>query len=108
MTELTDGIRARASTDQEDEVEDSSEFVSFFPDIVWSLRDMTLKMEADGHCVMADEYLENLLKLKEGTEINSVDEIARNLYTFWVLIFSFLFPCFWIFLRSNSYLPSAN
>ncbi|XP_059122609.1 guanylate-binding protein 1-like [Peromyscus eremicus] len=67
VTELTDRIRARTSPDQEDEVEDSAEFVSFFPDFVWSLRDMTLKMEVDGFHVTADEYLENSLKLKEGT-----------------------------------------
>ncbi|XP_042135971.1 guanylate-binding protein 1-like isoform X2 [Peromyscus maniculatus bairdii] len=66
VTELTDRIRARASPDQEDEGEDSAEFVSFFPDFVWSLRDMTLKMEIDGVHVTADEYLENSLKLKEG------------------------------------------
>ncbi|XP_059121025.1 guanylate-binding protein 1-like [Peromyscus eremicus] len=67
VTELTDRIRARSSSDQEDEGEDSAEFVSFFPDFVWSLRDMTLKMEVDGVHVTADEYLENSLKLKEGT-----------------------------------------
>ncbi|XP_040607612.1 guanylate-binding protein 1 isoform X2 [Mesocricetus auratus] len=67
VTELTDRIRARTSTDQEDDMEDSSEFVSFFPEFVWSLRDMTLKLEVDGCCVTADEYLENSLKLKEGT-----------------------------------------
>ncbi|XP_050016098.1 guanylate-binding protein 1-like isoform X1 [Alexandromys fortis] len=67
VTELTDRIRSRASPDQEDEVEDSAEFVSFFPDFVWSLRDMTLKLEVNGVRVTADEYLENSLKLKEGT-----------------------------------------
>ncbi|KAL6032850.1 hypothetical protein STEG23_031060, partial [Scotinomys teguina] len=67
VTELTDRIRARASPDQEDEGEDSAEFVSFFPDFMWSLRDMTLKLEVDGVHVTADEYLENSLKLKEGT-----------------------------------------
>ncbi|XP_036047282.1 guanylate-binding protein 1-like [Onychomys torridus] len=67
VTELTDCIRARSSPDQENKVEDSAEFVSFFPDFVWSLRDMTLKMEVDGVHVTADEYLENSLKLKKGT-----------------------------------------
>ncbi|XP_051050513.1 guanylate-binding protein 1-like isoform X2 [Phodopus roborovskii] len=67
VTELTDQIRSRTSADQGDDMEDSFEFVSFFPDFVWSLRDMTLKMEVDGRCVTADEYLENSLKLKEGT-----------------------------------------
>ncbi|XP_075837312.1 guanylate-binding protein 7-like [Microtus pennsylvanicus] len=67
VTELTERIRSRASPDQEDEVEDSAEFVSFFPDFVWVLRDMTLRLEADGQSLTADEYLENSLKLKQGT-----------------------------------------
>ncbi|XP_076789437.1 guanylate-binding protein 1-like isoform X2 [Arvicanthis niloticus] len=65
VTELTDRIRARSSPDQYDVVENSAEFVSFFPDFVWTLRDMTLKMEVDGLSVTADEYLEISLKLKE-------------------------------------------
>uniref|UniRef100_D3ZKU6 Guanylate binding protein 1 n=1 Tax=Rattus norvegicus TaxID=10116 RepID=D3ZKU6_RAT len=69
VTELTDRIRARSSPDPDDGVEDSAEFVSFFPDFVWTLRDMTLKMEVDGHPITADEYLEISLKLKEGTRI---------------------------------------
>ncbi|MEJ1270758.1 guanylate binding protein 3 [Cricetulus griseus] len=73
VTELTDQIRARASTDQEDEVEDSSEFVRFFPDFVWVLRDVTLRLEADGQSLTADEYLENSLKLKQGTS-----EVEKN------------------------------
>ncbi|XP_021045059.1 guanylate-binding protein 1-like [Mus pahari] len=67
VTELTDRIRARSSLDQDDGVEDSAEFVSFFPDFMWTLRDMTLKMEVDGLPVTADQYLEISLKLKEGS-----------------------------------------
>ncbi|XP_029417055.1 uncharacterized protein LOC103730113 [Nannospalax galili] len=66
VTELTKRIRARSSPDQ-DVMEDSAEFVSFFPDFVWTLRDMTLDLEVDGQRLRADEYLENSLKLKEGT-----------------------------------------
>ncbi|XP_028643963.1 guanylate-binding protein 1-like [Grammomys surdaster] len=65
VTELTDRIQARSSPDKDDGVEDSAEFVSFFPDFVWTLRDMTLKMEVDGLPVTADQYLEISLKLKE-------------------------------------------
>ncbi|XP_051021685.1 guanylate-binding protein 1-like [Acomys russatus] len=66
VTELTDRIRTRSSPDQDGGVEDSADFVSFFPDFVWTLRDMTLRLEADGQSLMADEYLENSLKLKKG------------------------------------------
>ncbi|KAI4590779.1 hypothetical protein MJG53_001828, partial [Ovis ammon polii x Ovis aries] len=66
VTELTDRIRARSSPDV-DEVEDSADFVSFFPDFVWTLRDFSLNLEADGQSITADEYLENSLKLRKGT-----------------------------------------
>uniref|UniRef100_A0A671EU00 Guanylate binding protein 1 n=1 Tax=Rhinolophus ferrumequinum TaxID=59479 RepID=A0A671EU00_RHIFE len=66
VTELTDRIRANSSPDAS-EVEDSAAFVSFFPDFVWTLRDFSLDLEADGQSISADEYLENSLKLKQGT-----------------------------------------
>uniref|UniRef100_H0WQ07 GB1/RHD3-type G domain-containing protein n=1 Tax=Otolemur garnettii TaxID=30611 RepID=H0WQ07_OTOGA len=66
VTELTNQIRTKASWG-DNEVEDSAEFVSFFPDFMWTLRDVTLKVEADGHPLTPDEYLENSLKLKQGT-----------------------------------------
>ncbi|EGW04816.1 Interferon-induced guanylate-binding protein 1, partial [Cricetulus griseus] len=66
VTELTDRIRSRSSPDQ-DEVEDSDEFVRFFPDFVWVLRDFSLELKLNGEPISADEYLENSLKLKQGT-----------------------------------------
>ncbi|KAM5268588.1 guanylate-binding protein 1-like, partial [Hipposideros larvatus] len=66
VTELTDRIRANSSPDAS-EVEDSAAFVSFFPDFVWTLREVSLDLEADGQPISADQYLENSLKLKEGT-----------------------------------------
>ncbi|XP_027251677.1 guanylate-binding protein 1 isoform X2 [Cricetulus griseus] len=65
VTELTDRIRSRSSRDQ-DEVEDSDEFVRFFPDFVWALRDFSLELKLNGEPISADEYLENSLKLKQG------------------------------------------
>ncbi|XP_028643973.1 guanylate-binding protein 4-like [Grammomys surdaster] len=67
VAELTDRIRVKSSPDHSDGVEDSAEFVSFFPDFVWTLRDVTLRLEADGQSLTADEYLENSLKLKKGS-----------------------------------------
>ncbi|KAM9687365.1 uncharacterized protein ACIGJ3_004830 isoform 2-T4 [Trichechus inunguis] len=66
VTELTNQIRAKSSPDS-NEVEDSADFVRFFPDFVWALRDWILKLEADGQSITADKYLENSLKLKPGT-----------------------------------------
>ena len=65
VTELTDRVRARSSPDV-DGVEDSADFVSFFPDFVWTLRDFSLDLKADGEAITADEYLENSLKLRKG------------------------------------------
>ena len=64
VTELTDRIRARSSPDV-DEVEDSADFVSFFPDFIWTLRGFSLNLEADGQSITADEYPENSLKLRK-------------------------------------------
>nr|XP_048309648.1 guanylate-binding protein 1-like [Myodes glareolus] len=66
VTELSDRIRTRSSSDQ-DEVEDSDEFVSFFPDFVWALRDFSLELKANGEIISPDEYLENSLRLIQGT-----------------------------------------
>ncbi|XP_012320235.2 guanylate-binding protein 7 [Aotus nancymaae] len=65
VTELTKLIRAK-SCPRTDEVEDSSEFVSFFPDFIWTVRDFTLELKLDGHPITEDEYLENALKLIPG------------------------------------------
>ncbi|XP_051712232.2 guanylate-binding protein 5 [Oryctolagus cuniculus] len=67
VTELTDLLKVRTSPDL-DEVEDTADLVSFFPDLVWTLRDFYLCLETDGQLITADEYLENSLKLKEGTD----------------------------------------
>ncbi|DAA31366.1 TPA: hypothetical protein BOS_3270 [Bos taurus] len=67
VTELTHRIRAKSSPDKH-EVQDSANFVSFFPDFVWTLRDFSLELEADGQAITADEYLENSLKLKQGND----------------------------------------
>ncbi|XP_049731714.1 guanylate-binding protein 1-like [Elephas maximus indicus] len=66
VTELSDRIRAKSSPDA-NPVKDSADFVSFFPDFVWTLRDFSLDLEANGQSITADEYLENSLKLKPDT-----------------------------------------
>ncbi|XP_047422930.1 guanylate-binding protein 5-like isoform X2 [Sciurus carolinensis] len=66
VTELTDLLRSRKSPDLD--VEDASDIVSFFPDLVWTLRDFYLSLETDGQLMTADEYLENSLKIKQGSD----------------------------------------
>ena len=65
VTELTKLIQAK-SNPREDKVEDSSEFVSFFPDFIWTVRDFVLELKLDGRPITEDEYLENALKLIPG------------------------------------------
>uniref|UniRef100_G1LRX6 Guanylate-binding protein 6-like n=1 Tax=Ailuropoda melanoleuca TaxID=9646 RepID=G1LRX6_AILME len=65
VTELTKLIRAKSSP-EEDGTEDSTEFVSFFPDFIWAVRDFSLELKLNDHPITEDEYLENALKLIEG------------------------------------------
>ncbi|XP_007480426.2 guanylate-binding protein 4-like [Monodelphis domestica] len=64
VTELTDLIKVKSSPKLVGE--DSADFVGFFPDFVWTVRDFTLELKLDGHPITSDQYLENALKLSEG------------------------------------------
>ncbi|XP_033014167.1 guanylate-binding protein 1-like [Lacerta agilis] len=66
VTELTKKIKAKASSGEDTEEENSTEFVRFFPDFIWAVRDFTLQLEIDGHPVTDDGYLENALRLQKG------------------------------------------
>ncbi|KAM5256396.1 guanylate-binding protein 5-like [Ctenodactylus gundi] len=70
VTELTDLLRKRNSPNLNG-VEDAADIMDFFPDLVWALRDFYLGLEADGHIITADEYLENALSLKEDSDQRS-------------------------------------
>lgn len=65
MTKLTELIRAKSSP-RSDGIEDAREFVGFFPDFIWTVRDFTLELKLDGHCITEDQYLENALQLVPG------------------------------------------
>ncbi|KAL1765298.1 guanylate-binding protein 1-like [Sigmodon hispidus] len=49
-------------------MEDSDEFVSFFPDFVWTLRDFSLELQLNGKPISPDEYIENSLRLLHGLD----------------------------------------
>ncbi|KAJ7304021.1 hypothetical protein JRQ81_011540 [Phrynocephalus forsythii] len=67
VTELTEHIKAKATSGENTRgLEDSAEFVRFFPTFIWALRDFTLQLELNGRPITEDEYLENALKLKKG------------------------------------------
>ncbi|KAB1251203.1 Guanylate-binding protein 6 [Camelus dromedarius] len=51
------------SSQTPDRVEDSTEFVNFFPEFIWTVWDFTLELQLCGQPITEDEYLENALKL---------------------------------------------
>ncbi|XP_036057039.1 guanylate-binding protein 6-like [Onychomys torridus] len=75
VTELTELIRAKSSPNP-DGIKNSSEFVSFFPDFIWTVRDFMLELKLNGEDITEDQYLENALKLIPG---NSPRVQASNL-----------------------------
>ncbi|XP_005385410.1 PREDICTED: guanylate-binding protein 6-like [Chinchilla lanigera] len=70
VTELTELIKAKSSSNS-DGVQDSTEFVSFFPDFIWAVRDFTLQLKLGDHFITADQYLDNALKLIPGSRAKS-------------------------------------
>ncbi|XP_017658320.1 guanylate-binding protein 6-like isoform X2 [Nannospalax galili] len=68
VTELTELIRVK-SAPSPDGVKDAVEFMSFFPDFIWTLLDFTLELETAGRPVTEDEYLEKALKLIPGDSL---------------------------------------
>lgn len=65
VNELTERIKVKSTTDDEEEGE-GTQFMQFFPNFVWTVRDFTLQLEIDGREITPDEYLENSLRLKKG------------------------------------------
>ncbi|XP_067831330.1 guanylate-binding protein 1-like [Heptranchias perlo] len=63
VTELTELIKVKSAGG----VDESLEFVRFFPAFVWSVRDFTLELKMNDRDVSSDDYLDNALKLKHGS-----------------------------------------
>nr|XP_023994191.1 guanylate-binding protein 1-like isoform X2 [Salvelinus alpinus] len=84
VNELTEMIKVKSSTDNEEEGE-GTHFMQFFPDFVWTVRDFTLQLEIDGREITPDQYLENSLQLKKGygkkiNDYNVPRECIRNFF----------------------------
>ncbi|XP_052492917.1 guanylate-binding protein 6-like [Budorcas taxicolor] len=71
VAELTELIRAKSSPNMGG-VRDSVEFVSFFPDFIWTVQDFTLELKLNGDPITEDKYLENALKLIKGSNPNVI------------------------------------
>ncbi|KAM9484760.1 guanylate-binding protein 1-like isoform 2-T4 [Salvelinus alpinus] len=84
VNELTEMIKVKSSTDDKEEGE-GTQFMQFFPNFVWTVRDFTLQLEIDGREITPDQYLENSLQLKKGTskkinDYNFPRECIRNFF----------------------------
>nr|XP_046198039.1 guanylate-binding protein 1-like isoform X1 [Oncorhynchus gorbuscha] len=84
VNELTEMIKVKSSTVDEEEGE-GTQFMQFFPNFVWTVRDFTLQLEIDGREITPDDYLENSLQLKKGTskkisDYNLPRECIRNFF----------------------------
>ncbi|XP_004648589.1 guanylate-binding protein 6-like [Octodon degus] len=84
VTELTKHIRSKSSSNS-DGVQDSIEFVSFFPSFCWIVRDFMLELKLQGQPITADQYLENALKLipdenPKSEVVNLPRECIRNFF----------------------------
>ncbi|MBN3304713.1 guanylate-binding protein 1 isoform X1 [Amia ocellicauda] len=90
VTELTDLIKvkspgkAKPGQEEEDEEEDT-QYVRFFPIFVWAVRDFTLELKIDGRSVSEDQYLEHALSLKKGSnkkvsDYNLPRQCIRNFF----------------------------
>ncbi|KAM9484764.1 guanylate-binding protein 1-like isoform 2-T6 [Salvelinus alpinus] len=84
VNELTEMIKVKSSTDDKEEGE-GTQFMQFFPNFVWTVRDFTLQLEIDGREITPDQYLENSLQLKKGTgkkvsDYNVPRECIRNYF----------------------------
>ncbi|XP_045065109.1 guanylate-binding protein 1-like isoform X1 [Coregonus clupeaformis] len=71
VSELTERIKvnsssAASSSHDEEEEGGDAQFVQFFPNFVWAIRDFTLLLEIDGRNVTEDGYLEHSLELRKG------------------------------------------
>lgn len=66
VTELSDLLR-RVGSPEHEKTEDAT---GFYPDLVWTLRDFFLILEANGKPITADEYLENSVRPKQVMDKN--------------------------------------
>ncbi|TKC44794.1 hypothetical protein EI555_003710, partial [Monodon monoceros] len=77
VTELSNLLRTVTSPDL-DGADNAPDFMNICPDLVWTVRDFYLDLEANGRLITADEYLENSLRPKQGNRDFSTDQHLQN------------------------------
>ncbi|XP_067308600.1 guanylate-binding protein 1 isoform X2 [Pseudorasbora parva] len=73
VSELAEQIKIRSAEAGDEEEEEDSKFVQFFPSFIWVVRDFTLELEIEGRKVTGDGYLEFALQLKKGVNKKTSD-----------------------------------
>ncbi|XP_067308596.1 guanylate-binding protein 2-like isoform X2 [Pseudorasbora parva] len=73
VSELAEQIKIRSAEAGDEEEEEDSKFVQFFPSFIWVVRDFTLELEIEGKKVNGDGYLEFALQLKKGASKKTSD-----------------------------------
>ncbi|XP_078085496.1 guanylate-binding protein 1-like [Mustelus asterias] len=67
VTQLTSIIQTKSGTENDE----GKDFMEYFPGFVWVVRDFTLELKIDKQSITADQYLENALQLKPGSDEKS-------------------------------------
>ncbi|XP_051865895.1 guanylate-binding protein 2-like [Pristis pectinata] len=92
VTELSKRIQVRSQPNDSD----SRDFVRFFPEFVWLIRDLNLELEIKGKEVSADDYLEHCLRLREdgnSQQNREYNDLRRCIRDHFPTRRCFAFPC---------------
>ncbi|XP_073691863.1 guanylate-binding protein 1-like [Garra rufa] len=92
VAELADKIKISSTADEEED--ENSKYVQFFPSFIWAVRDFTLELVIDKKTVTADEYLEFALQLKKGvsSKINNYNLPRQCIRSYFPSRNCFVFP----------------
>ena len=68
VADIAEKVKVSSSSESADDDEDGNDFrlCEYFPTFIWTVRDFTLELSADGKAISPDDYLENALALKKG------------------------------------------
>ncbi|XP_066512764.1 LOW QUALITY PROTEIN: guanylate-binding protein 4-like [Hoplias malabaricus] len=100
VTELAEHIKVKspsAATEDEEVMDESSQFMQFFPKFIWTVRDFILELEIENKKVTEDQYLDFALQLKKGaakkiSDYNLPRECIRTYFLPYTTRKCFVFP----------------
>ncbi|XP_051865908.1 guanylate-binding protein 2-like isoform X2 [Pristis pectinata] len=89
-------VSKRIQVQSQPNYSDSRDFVHFFPEFVWLIRDLNLELEVEGSQVSADDYLEHCLRLREdgnSQQNREYNDLRRCIRDHFPTRRCFAFPC---------------